>query len=247
MKKLSTIAFLICAIALVSFVKKEQGLTADQAATRDGGQGKKKGWVSLFDGKTKKGWHVYRGEGTGSSWQVEDGALVFVPSTEKGAKNGGDLTTDAEFENYHFSVEWKISEGGNSGIIFNVSEDSVNKKSYLTGMEMQVLDNDKHADAKIIKHRAGDLYDLISSSKETVKPVGEWNHAEIIYNKNELKLFLNGVNVVSTIVGDENWDKMVAGSKFKTMPGFGKFHKGRISLQDHGNKVWFRNIKIKQL
>jgi Domain of Unknown Function (DUF1080) len=240
MKKLSTIAFLICAIALVSFVKKEQGLN-------DGGLGKKKGWVSLFDGKSKKGWHIYRGEGTVSSWQVEDGALVFIPSNEKGVKNGGDLTTDEEFENYHFSVEWKISEGGNSGIIFNVKEDSVNKKSYLTGMEMQVLDNDRHADAKIIKHRAGDLYDLISSSKEVAKPVGEWNTAEIIYNQNELKLFLNGVNVVSTIVGDDNWNTLVAGSKFKNMPGFAKFHKGRIPLQDHGNKVWFRNIKIKQL
>ena len=198
MKKLTTIAFLICAIALVSFVNKELG-------KRDEGNGKKKGWVSLFDGKTKKGWHIYRGEGTGSSWQIEDGALVFIPSTEKGVKNGGDLTTDQEFENYHFSVEWKISEGGNSGIIFNVKEDSVNKKSYLTGMEMQVLDNDRHADAKIHKHRAGDLYDLIASSKESAKPVGEWNQAEIIYNNNELKLFLNGVNVVSTIVGDDNW------------------------------------------
>jgi hypothetical protein len=114
-------------------------------------------------------------------------------------------------------------------------------------MEMQVLDNDKHADAKIIKHRAGDLYDLISSSKETVKPVGEWNLAEVVYNKGELKLYLNGVNVVSTKVGDENWNTMVAGSKFKTMPGFGKSPKGRIALQDHGNAVWFRNIKIKEL
>ena len=127
----------------------------------------------MFDGKSKKGWHIYRGEGTGKSWQVENGMLVYIPDTTKGVKNGGDLTTDTEFENYHFSVEWKISEGGNSGIIFNVSEDSVNKKSYLTGMEMQVLDNDRHADAKIPKHRAGDLYDLISSSKESAKPVGE--------------------------------------------------------------------------
>lgn len=206
-----------------------------------------KGWTKLFDGKTLKGWHIYRGEATGESWQVEDGVIVFTPINKPGVKTGGDLTTDLEYENYHFSVEWKISEGGNSGIIFGVKEDSTFKKSYLTGMEMQVLDNDKHPDAKIIKHRAGDLYDLISCNRETVKPVGEWNRAEIIYNKGELKLFLNGENVVTTIVGDENWNKMVAGSKFKNSPGFGKFAKGRISLQDHGNKVWFRDVKIKQL
>ena len=207
----------------------------------------KKGWTQLFDGKTLKGWHIYRGEATGESWQVEDGVIVFNPINKPGVKTGGDLTTDLEYENYHFSVEWKISEGGNSGIIFGVKEDSSFKKSYLTGMEMQVLDYDRHADAKIIKHRAGDLYDLISSSKETVKAVGEWNKAEIMYNKGELKLFLNGENVVTTTVGDDNWNKMVAGSKFKNAAGFGKFAKGKISLQDHGNKVWFRDVKIKQL
>jgi len=207
----------------------------------------KKGWKSLFDGKTKKGWHIYRGEATGESWQVENGLLTFTPVNKPGVKTGGDLTTDEEYENYHLSVEWKISEGGNSGIIFGVKEDSMFKKSYLTGMEMQVLDNSKHPDAKIIKHRAGDLYDLISCSKETVKPAGEWNHAEVIYNNNNLQLILNGETVVSTVVGDENWNKLVAGSKFKTMKGFGTFRKGRIVLQDHGDKVWYRDIKIKEL
>ena len=207
----------------------------------------KKGWKSLFDGKSKKGWHIYRGEATGESWQVEDGILMFVPINKPGVKTGGDLTSDEEYENYHLSLEWKISEGGNSGIIFGVKEDSMYKKSYLTGMEMQVLDNDKHPDAKIIKHRAGDLYDLISSTKENLKPVGEWNQAEVIYNNNTLQLILNGETVVSTTVGDENWDKLVAGSKFRTMKGFGTFRKGRIVLQDHGDKVWYRNIKLKQL
>jgi hypothetical protein len=112
---------------------------------------------------------------------------------------------------------------------------------------MQVLDNNKHPDAKIVKHRAGDLYDLISSSKETVKPVGEWNQAEVIYNNNTLQLILNGETVVSTTLGDEQWNKLVAGSKFRTMKGFGTFRKGRIVLQDHGDKVWYRNIKIKEL
>jgi hypothetical protein len=232
MKLLSTIAVLLLFIAAVP--------NKDDVPS-------KKGWKSLFDGKSKKGWHIYRGEATGESWRVEDGLLTFTPVNKPGVKTGGDLTTDDEYENYHLSVEWKISEGGNSGIIFGVKEDSMYKKSYLTGMEMQVLDNSKHPDAKITKHRAGDLYDLISCSKETVKPAGEWNHAEVIYNNNNLQLILNGETVVSTVVGDENWKKLVAGSKFKTMKGFGTFRKGRIVLQDHGDKVWYRDIKIKEL
>lgn len=235
MKTLTKIGILILIAAI--------GISAIQTSSST----VKGSWKNIFDGKSKNGWHIYLGEGTGESWQVEEGVLVFTPLTKPGIKTGGDLTTDLEFENYHFSCEWKISEGGNSGIIFGVKEDPMYKKSYLTGMEMQVLDNDKHTDGKINKHRAGDLYDLIACSKETVKPIGEWNRAEIIYNKGKLKLFLNGENVVSTTVGDENWNKMVAGSKFKTMSGFGKFAKGRISLQDHGNKVWFRDVKIKKL
>jgi hypothetical protein len=232
MKLLSTIAILLFFIA---------------AAPNQDDFPAKKGWKSLFDGKSKKGWHIYRGEATGESWQVEDGILMFVPINKPGVKTGGDLTSDEEYENYHLSLEWKISEGGNSGIIFGVKEDAMFKKSYLTGMEMQVLDNDKHPDAKIIKHRAGDLYDLISSTKENLKPVGEWNQAEVIYNNNTLQLILNGETVVSTTVGDDNWNKLVAGSKFRTMKGFGTFRKGRIVLQDHGDKVWYRNIKLKQL
>jgi len=232
MKLLSTIAILLLFIAAVP---NQDDLLA------------KKGWKSLFDGKSKKGWHIYRGEATGESWQVENGILMFVPINKPGVKTGGDLTSDEEYENYHLSLEWKISEGGNSGIIFGVKEDSMFKKSYLTGMEMQVLDNDKHPDAKIVKHRAGDLYDLISSTKENLKPVGEWNQAEVIYNNNTLQLILNGETVVSTTLGDDNWNKLVAGSKFRTMKGFGTFRKGRIVLQDHGDKVWYRNIKLKQL
>lgn len=207
------------------------------------------GWMMLFDGKTTKGWHIFQNKSNGSAWKAVDGMLYFDPSVmrEGHVVGGGDLVTDAAFENYHLSLEWKVSPNGNSGVIFNVQEDSMYEHTYETGPEMQVLDNEGHPDAKIIKHRAGDLYDLISCSKETVKPAMEWNTAEIKLNKGKLDLFLNGTNVVSTTMWDDNWKKMLAGSKFRKMPDFGTFKKGHFALQDHGNKVWYRNIKIKKL
>jgi hypothetical protein len=211
---------------------------------------KNNGWKLLFDGKSTKGWHKYGNEPVGSAWKIREGNLV-LDTTEKEnwqTKGGGDIVTDEEFENFHLQLDWKIAKGGNSGIIFYINENkAMYEYPWNTGMEMQVLDNNGHADAKIIKHRAGDLYDLISSSKETVKAVGEWNHAEIKCVNGKLDLYLNGEIIVSTMLWDDSWKKLVAGSKFKNMTGFGTYKKGRIGLQDHGNEVCFRNIKIRKL
>jgi|SRR6218665_122666 len=211
---------------------------------------RKDGWELLFDGASVKGWHKYGDPSkAGAAWRMEDGMLRFDPSVKKDNKeNGGDLVTDAEYTNFHLSLDWKVDSGGNSGIIFYVKEDKPKyDNTYNTGPEMQVLDNAKHPDAKIPKHRAGDLYDLISSSSEPVKPALEWNHAEIKSKDGKLDFYLNGVNVVSTTMWDDNWKQLIAGSKFKSMPDFGTFKTGRIALQDHGNSVWFKNIKIKKL
>jgi Domain of Unknown Function (DUF1080) len=209
------------------------------------------GWISLFDGQSLKGWHTYGKGSVGSAWSVDSGAIhLSAPNNKKiyQTKGGGDIVTDDEFDNFDFVCDWKISKAGNSGIIFYVHEDtSKYKETWNTGPEMQVLDNAGHPDAKIPKHRAGDLYDLISCSQETVKPWGEWNHAEIKCVNGKLDLFLNGVNVVSTTLWDDNWKKLIAGSKFKDMPDFGTFKKGHIALQDHGNDVWYKNIMIKKL
>ena len=203
-------------------------------------------WVSLFDGNSTSGWHSYGKTNVGSTWKADSGTLHLVPPKDN--KESGDLVTNDSYENFDLKLEWKIAKNGNSGIIFLVNEDtSQYKNTYNTGPEMQVLDNNGHPDAKKIKHRAGDLYDLISSSKETVKPAGEWNEAEIILNHGNLQFFLNGTNVVTTTLWDDNWNKLVAGSKFKDMPGFAKSHSGKIALQDHGNEVWFKNIQIKKL
>lgn len=204
-------------------------------------------WVKLFDGKTTAGWHTYGNAEAGAGWKVEDGAL-YLDASNKDQTQRGDIVTNEEYDNFHLKLEWKISKNGNSGVIFYVHEDTTQyKATYNTGPEMQVLDNNGHPDAKINKHRAGDLYDLIASKTEPVKPVGEWNKAEIISNNGKLEFILNGKKTVSTTMWDANWDKMVAGSKFKTMPGFAKFKSGKIALQDHGDGVWYRNIEIKKL
>ncbi|HEX6889250.1 MAG TPA: DUF1080 domain-containing protein [Chryseolinea sp.] len=204
----------------------------------------KDGWKLLFDGKSTAGWRTFNATMAGPGWKVQNGELYLDKTVKEGR---GDILTDAEYEDYEFSIDWKIDACGNSGIIFNVVEDPKYSATYVTGPEMQVLDNSCHPDAKIIKHRAGDLYDLISSSKETVKPAGEWNHAMIRSKDGKMEFWLNGTKAVEFTMHDSKWDQMVAGSKFKTMPDFGKSSKGRIALQDHGDNVWFRNIKIREL
>lgn len=213
-------------------------------------QQKADGWQLLFDGQSASGWHKYGGGPVGSAWKIVDGTFYLDTSSKKDGKivGGGDIVTDEDYENFHLQLDWKISQNGNSGIMFYVKDDSDKyKKPYETGPEMQVLDNNGHPDAKIIKHRAGDLYDLISCSKETVKPAGEWNHAEIKVVNGKLDLYLNGENVVSTTMWDDNWKQMIAKSKFKQWKDFGTYKKGKICLQDHDNQVWYRNIMIKKL
>jgi cytochrome c len=208
-------------------------------------QEEKEGWKLLFDGKSTSGWRNFNSDKIGTAWKAEDGALFFDGKAPK--EERGDIITDSEFENFELTLEWKIDSCGNSGIMFNVVEDPRYQTVWLTGPEMQVLDNNCHPDAKIEKHRAGDLYDLIKVSKETVKPAGEWNHAKIISNKNNYSFWLNGTKTVEFTMHTPEWDAMIAKSKFKDMPDFGKATKGHISLQDHGDRVWFRNIKIREL
>ena len=238
MKKLLAITMIVAAMSACNSSKMGTG-------SMDGSMSNNKGRTSLFDGKTTNGWHQYGVTGAQKTWIVSDGALTPDESVKGGH---GDLVTDKEYGDFDMSLEWKISKNGNSGIIFFVHEDpSKYKQTYETGLEMQVLDNDGHPDGKIIKHRAGDLYDLITVSKETVKPVGEWNKAQIISKDGKLDLYLNGEHSVSTTLWDDNWKSMVAKSKFKSMPGFGTYKKGHIALQYHGNKVWYRNVQVKEL
>ncbi|HPG12255.1 MAG TPA: DUF1080 domain-containing protein [Chitinophagaceae bacterium] len=248
-----------CLILVSTFCACNNGSSSDKPATDSVEKNdavmlteeqKAEGWKLLFDGKTTNGWHKYGGGPTGSAWKVADGMLYLDTSVKENwqIKDGGDIVTDDEYDNFHLKLEWKIAKDGNSGVIFYIHEDSAKYTwAWETGPEMQVLDNEGHPDAKIEKHRAGDLYDLISCSKETVRPAGEWNQVEVIADNGRLDFFLNNENVVSTTMWDDNWRKMIAGSKFADMPDFGTFKKGRIGLQDHGNMVWFKNVMIKKL
>lgn len=206
-------------------------------------QQKTEGWTLLFDGKSTAGWKGFNKDNVGEAWVIDNGTLHFDNTIEE----GGDILTVNEYENFELALEWKIDSCGNSGIMFNVVEGPEFKNTYVTGPEMQVLDNACHPDAKIIKHRAGDLYDLISCSTETVKPAGEWNQVRIVSNKGSYQFWLNRTNVVNFTMHTPEWDALVAGSKFSQWPAFGKATKGHIALQDHGDKVWYRNIMIRML
>lgn len=244
MKLFLSVALFICIISCnnAGEIKPDNTSTSNTTDTS--------GWISLFDNKTTNGWHTYGKTTIGSAWKVADGTLYLDTTQKEGwqINGGGDICTDDEFENFHLKLEWKISKNGNSGIIFNAHEDTVKyKHAWETGPEMQVLDNAGHNDSKISNHRAGDLYDIISCSKETVKPVGEWNQAEIKMLNGKLDFYLNGENVVSTTMWDSAWVNSLKTTKWKNHKDFGSYKKGKIALQDHGNMVWYRNIMIKRL
>jgi cytochrome c len=215
-------------------------------------QEKAAGWALLFDGKSIQGWHNYGKNTIGSSWIIQDNALHLDaqpnPSGHWQAADGGDILTAEEYQDFEFTLEWKIGPCGNSGIFYNVTEDPAKfQYGWMTGMEMQVLDNTCHPDSRIPKHRAGDLYDLIACKYETVKPSGEWNRIRIISKNGHLEHWLNDRKVVETQLFTPEWNALIAGSKFKEFKGFGQAKKGKISLQDHGDPVWYKNIKIRRL
>jgi len=194
----------------------------------------------LFNGSDFTGWRGYKSATVPTRWRVENGVMAL--GTE-GAR--GDIITTEEFRDFELELDWKISEGGNSGIFYFVQEAEGAPNTFSTGPEMQVLDDARHPDGKLPSHRAGALYDLIPASEAAAKPVGEWNAVRIVVRDGRIEHWLNGRRVVATTYGDDAWRAMVAGSKFKTMPDFAKVPRGRIALQDHGDRVWYRNIRIR--
>jgi len=207
---------------------------------------KKSGWILLFDGKSTDQWKSYnKPTFPEKGWVIEDGALHFQKQSK-----GGDIITKEKFSNFELALEWKIDTAGNSGIFYFIQEVE-GQPVYKSALEMQILDNVKHPDAKrgINKNRqAGSLYDMIPAMPQNAKPALEWNAIIIIVKDRHVEHWLNGEKVVEFDLDNLNWTNMVKNSKFFDWPGVLNVAKeGHIGLQDHNDNVWFRNIKIRKL
>lgn len=212
--------------------------TAAAVETPAGPGAREKNWEPLLGDNYKELWRSYGKEDWPKGWQVEDGVLSRVGG-------GGDIMTKAKYADFVLKLEWKISEKGNSGIMYRVR--TGDDAAYFSGPEYQVLDNKGHADGVHKSHTAASLYGLYAPEKDWTKPVGQWNKTRIVVKGNHVQHFLNGHKTVDCKLGSEEWNELVDNSKFKQWKQFGKSAEGHIVLQDHGDAVWYRNISIRRV
>ena len=205
-------------------------------------------WIDLFNGQDLDNWRSYgANDATNPQWIIEDGAIVLDVDADTEDTTGGDLITVNQYENFELEFEWKISEGGNSGIFFGVRELPGVDVAYETGIEMQVLDDERHVDGGNPKTSAGACYALYPPTRDVVRPVGEYNQVRLLVDDGHVEHWLNGQKIVEYVIGSEDWNRRIAESKFAEWEHFAKFRKGHIGLQDHTDRVWFRNIRIREL
>jgi hypothetical protein len=205
---------------------------------------KKQGWKLLFDGKTTAGWRGYKMDKMPPGWAVDGDALVRFKGGAggKGAGGGDDIVTTEQFTDFELQLEYKLVANGNSGVLYHVSEEPVTAWHYAP--EVQLLDNAAHP-TRDKRQLAAACYDLYAPSKDVTRPVGQWNHLRVLVNGPHVEHWLNGEKMVEYELWSDDWKARVAKSKFKDMPKFGTFKKGPICLQDHSDRVEFRNIKIR--
>lgn len=199
-------------------------------------------WQPLFDGSSAsltEHWRTYQQPTVHPAWQVKQDALCLSKA------GGGDLISKQSFQHFELELQWNIEPGGNSGIFILADESA--EHIYAKAPEIQILDNERHKDNKLATHRSGSLYDMIASPDSSHKVAGEWNQVRIVLNNKHLQVWQNGVATADLVIGSAEWQRLLASSKFANWPGFGSLDKGHIGLQDHGDPVCFKNIRIREL
>ena len=204
-------------------------------------------WMELFNGENLDGWRGFQGEAPGAEWVVEDGALVLDVPEGTEERTAGDLITERQFENFELELEWKVSEGGNSGIFFGVREIPGQAEAYETGIEMQVLDDERHPDGRNPATSAGACYDLYAPEGKQLRPAGEYNAVRLVVNDGHVEHWLNGRKIVEYQIGSADWNERIENSKFADWEHFARYRRGHIGLQDHTARVWFRNIRLREI
>lgn len=207
--------------------------------------GAEEGWQLLFDGSSLADWKGFKTDSISGKWLIDDNAIHFDPD-EPGS--GGDIVTRDVFQDFELSFAWKIGECGNSGVMYLVEEADEHENTWVTGPEYQILDNTCHPDAEVGDDRtAGSAYDVYPVTEDVARPAGEWNESRIVVNDGQVEHWLNGTRVVEYELGSEDWDAQIAESKWTEYPDFGSVSEGHVALQDHGDPVWYRDIKIRRL
>lgn len=215
-------------------------------------QEKQEGWELLFDGKSTDKWRgAQKDQFPEEGWKIEDGVLMVMESGGAESQHGGDIVTKEEFSDFELKLDFKITPGANSGVKYFVTEEHPTDGSAI-GLEYQILDDEKHPDAKKGNNGVGtrtlaSLYDLIPAKDKNVNPVGAWNHARIVVKGKHVEHWLNGEKVLEYERGSDQYNQLVKNSKYNKYKDFGLAEKGHILLQDHGNRVYFKNIKMREL
>ncbi|HCC69817.1 MAG TPA: DUF1080 domain-containing protein [Bacteroidales bacterium] len=235
--------YLVFTLVIFSILSSCQPGPKDNKLTREE---KKEGWKLLFDGKTTDGWRGYNMTEIPSAWKVVDGTLM---SAGEGGDIGGDIITIDKYENFDLKIDWKLAPGGNSGILYHVMEGPGLKSTYFSGPEYQLIDDIGFPGGVTPHNSTGADYAMTpaDTTQKELNPVGQWNSSRIIFDNGKVIHYLNGKKIVEFTAWNDEWEEKVNKGKWKNYPAYGKAKSGHIGLQDHGSKIWFKNIKTKEL
>jgi hypothetical protein len=239
--KIRTAVSMACFLLTAAFCGHQENIAVNQLTEQE----KREGWQLLFDGESTKGWRGYNRSDVGEGWIVDNGVLACLG---KGGDIGGDIITEEQFKDFELRFEWRIEAGGNSGVFYHVIEDKRFKAPYETGPEYQLIDDFGFPAELQPWQETGADYAMYPAGKgKNLNPAGEWNSTRILFERGHVEHWLNGEKILEFEAWSEDWIGRVNAGKWKDFPEYGKAKKGRIGLQDHGDKAWFRNIKIKIL